>query len=418
MHSSGDCIVTRQGCSAAKRTGEVVFRYLPRSALSLIPGQTASCSRGSTRCPRRKAAESSRPFGLPMPFGRSCAMRLRAVEGPSRLRYYGAEVLREFAARCPRFAADARTTIQAPYDPNRQSGVWEAKANSVALLGKLGDPTDVPLLLGVARGEEPALERGPRGAPVPSQSLMSHAVYAVGQIASAHVERMLAGMSADLLPDGVSRNSLLSQVRAGLSRLPAERVRILAPELLAADPQALMKLALTLRHVDVPAPAASEPAEAATSDASAAIRKETFRELAMVDLVVSDNGEARQRAVDAITRFGSAAAFIPLRNALVLRPWDTAWDIDHALRELTFTAYGRSAIADPNDWDDWWRRNRGMTRRQWAEEALSTASAAASGGEKPRIASRGRCDARSPREAPVSEPPRRAPRCGRHGSSG
>ena len=225
----------------------------------------------------------------------------------------------------------------------------------------------------MARGEEPALERGPRGTAVPSQTLINQAVYAVGQIAIAHVERILADISADLLRDGVSRNDLVAQVRSGLSRLTAERMRILAPELLAATPPALMKLALTLRHVDVPAPAAPGRAEAATFDAPATITKETFRELAMVDLVVSEDGEARLRAVDAITRFGSAAAFIPLRNALVLRPWDTAWDIDHALRELTFTGYGRSAIADPNEWDDWLRRNRGMTRRQWAEEAFSLA---------------------------------------------
>jgi hypothetical protein len=286
--------------------------------------------------------------------------------------WYGVEGIREFVAKCPQLAAEARAAIQAPYDPDRQGGAWDAKGAAVGLLGNLGDPADVPLLLAVARGEAPALERGPRGNPVPSESLMSHAVSFVRQIASRHVERVLAGISADRLPDGVSRNELLTQVRAGVDRLPPERVRILGPELMTASPQAVMDLALTLRYVETPPPAAPEAVEAALSRTPGEVTKETFREPAIVDSVLSADSDALERAVEAIARFGTAALFVPLRNALVLRPWDTAWEVDHALRELTFTSYGDSfpAIADPLEWDSWWRRNREMTRRQWAEEAF------------------------------------------------
>jgi hypothetical protein len=58
-----------------------------------------------------------------------------ACSGRTLVSSYGTELVREFVARCPQFAADARTTIRAPYDPDRQGGAWDAKAGSVSLGG-------------------------------------------------------------------------------------------------------------------------------------------------------------------------------------------------------------------------------------------------------------------------------------------
>jgi hypothetical protein len=282
----------------------------------------------------------------------------------------GGDGVRELVARCSRLADEARTAVRAPYDPTRPGSLWEAKSGSIQLLGRLGDPVDVPLLLSVARGEEPALERGPVGVPVPSQALMNQAVSWIRQIASAHIRRVVTESSADPLPDGSSRNDFLAQVRAGLDRIPVDRFLTLIPELLAATPPDLMNRAVALRHVDAPAPPAPAPPVAPTSVASGNVTKQTFDELALVELVVSADGEVRQSAYEALSRFGTASAFIPLRNGLVLRPKEVAMEVDRTLRNLTFTGYVWSKIADLEAWDAWWRRNRGLTRRQWAEQAL------------------------------------------------
>ena len=129
--------VNRRGWS--RQPGNVVCGCLPRLAPSV---DSEANSRLLAWIDTLSPQERSRAFsGLWLADALQPLMRTAsACSGRTLASSYGAELVREFVARCPQFAAEARATIEAPHDPDRQGGAWDAKAGSVALLGKLGIP--------------------------------------------------------------------------------------------------------------------------------------------------------------------------------------------------------------------------------------------------------------------------------------
>jgi hypothetical protein len=212
-----------------------------------------------------------------------------------------------------------------------------------------------------------------------------------------HVRRVLR----EQLPEVVGntpRDILLSDVHSALDRVPGERLQTLVQELFAATPSAVVEKASGLREAypaQLPRPTApvidvanatvreiaSKLSDSRTDVQAAALdflieHGDSSLSARFVDLVDSPDEKVRERAIRAIERFGTASAFIPLRNAVVRRPDEIAYSVDSALRALTFVDEFRGPMPPPvEEWDTWWRQNRDFTRRRWAEDVIAQAKA-------------------------------------------
>jgi hypothetical protein len=310
------------------------------------------------------------------------------------------DAIPSFVSRCPQYADEARVAIRTPDEPGLPGAASQEalsrRRSAIARLGIIGDPADLPLLLTIARGEQPAfLRRADRAGA--STDLANHATAALRVMAWRHVSRVLR----EQLPEVVGntpRDILLSGVHSALDRVPGERLQTLAPELFAAPPSAIVERASRLREaypaqlarptapvIDVAnatvREVASKLSDSRTDVQAAALdflieHGDSSLSARFVDLVDSPDEKVRERAIRAIERFGTASAFVPLRNSLVLRPDEIAYSVDTALRSLTFVDEFRGPSPPPvEEWDAWWRRNRDFTRRQWAEDVITQAKA-------------------------------------------
>ena len=213
-----------------------------------------------------------------------------------------AAALRSLVMRCPQFAANHRAAIRAPDDATLSNARFEEVLNrrrsAFSMLGTLADPADVPLLVAVARGEEPALRlRSNRGRDAWAD-LERHAVYALKQMAWAHAGSVLRAHLPESI-EGTPREIFLSDVRGAIERLPVERLQTIIPEWIAATPAAVVDTATTLRDLYVAQlPVKPAPPAAATSVA-------TVREA--VSMLSSNQTDAQIVALEFLIEHGNSS---------------------------------------------------------------------------------------------------------------
>jgi hypothetical protein len=181
---NADAAIRTAGLARASRAAEALvrrFQWDPASRLRVTAALLAIAdSDASDRLfdwleslpePARNAAAFSAPLA-PQPL----SLLAHTASGCKGARFIalspltGRDSIQSFVGRCPQYADEARATMRTP-DESGLSGaafheVMIRRRSAIARLGIVGDPTDLPLLLTIARGEQPAfLRRADRQAP-------------------------------------------------------------------------------------------------------------------------------------------------------------------------------------------------------------------------------------------------------------
>ena len=316
--------------------------------------------------------------------------------------------LRGISQRCPDLRVRLITLLRTPVPvPSTYQGSPAAysRAHAAELLGRIGNPDDVPLLVAVLRRDIPGL-------PPPTNwygdPVRESAVRALGRFGGAQAAAALS----EQLNDRTGNRSIMPVIVEELGRLnPPGTVEALARLLDSSDETLLVRVLITLRQLratstvpqllaalshsnstvrvyasgalmDLGSAVAPSDMRPALDDRDANVRTNALFHLArhgdatalplFLRGITSDVHFAPEPSVQGIAKFGTAETFVPLRSALATASAGVASYVGLALSQLTF-----APIRDPKslaEWDEWWKTHAGRTRLEWAQEALDAPS--------------------------------------------
>jgi HEAT repeat protein len=312
------------------------------------------------------------------------------------------QAVRDVSSRCPNLLAELRASVQQSPDPGVNSWAREAtiRANILELLGRLGDRRDIPLLLTIARAPRPAnIQSYARRDFEFARGGALRGLASVGgqEAADAILERLRATASdmfatrdavelAGRLPLPEATPVLVDllsttdptlaftamrslQQRGGRDVTAALEVQLKSPQqLIRQNAAGLLRLSGTTVSLSLMRETAR--------DGDAQVRAVGLFHLSQqgdsgdLPLFIANvtNRTAWDSAAQGIERFGTAAAFAPLRALLDTATQDSGRLIMSALQRLTFAPIGR----DASEWDAWWASHSTQTRADWAREVLAS----------------------------------------------
>lgn len=310
------------------------------------------------------------------------------------LAYEFGESVALHAPRCPAIAADLRAIVGKRDVPLRD------RAQAAALLGRLRDSTDVPLLV--------ALLDEPPGPGPEATRFRAAVVEALGRIGGDRAVMALIGA----FRDSPRNAAILDPIAAALRSANDPRVvRALVERLDTANAQLLVQILIGVRQLDARAaapdvvPLLNHPnptirvsaagvieqaaddrfvpaMRRAATDPDASVRARALLYLAKHDAASlpqfeqaagSPNQEVREAGFTGLRRFGTADSASVIRPLIESSNAFVRSYTARALEALTFRSWSRPGGAghfDAAAFDAWLAQNRSRSRRDWALDAL------------------------------------------------
>jgi len=333
--------------------------------------------------------------GLPWLFLSARASRLRDASSLD-------TQWREVSARCPGLLTGLRASVQQPLNTARNDWGNEAnaRANVLDVLGRLGDKSDLPFLLTIARGERPSGQ--PPNVNRDFETVRGGALRALASLGGEEAAQAILERLRVTASDPFSTRDAIELA----GRLPLPEATPVLIDLLPMDgpPMAFAVMrALELRG----GPGVASALQAQLTHPQAMNRQYAAGVLRRTGVVVSlplmrdaardsdpwvrnvalyhlaERGEssdmplfvenittrvAQDSAIQGIEKLGTVETFPALRAMLDGAPQESNRWLMNALQRLTFAPIWRSA----SEWDMWWATHATQTRADWAREILAS----------------------------------------------